>query len=208
MAYVTIAECIEYGGFDSDFSSDASDFDKDQSYTLLENLIPRAQAIIDEYTGRTFEASSDIRYFDASEDVRGMTLLLDEDLLWDTDVTITNGDGTSFKDSDYVTEPRNDNPVWGITLLGSTGYDWEESADGDVENAISVDGKWGFSAAPPNDIKHATIRLVRWLYKQRTGEIESDSPLITPQGIMVMPAKLPSDVLAILNLYRKPRAVF
>ena len=47
---------------------------------LLDVLIPRAQAIIDAKTGRTFEAASDsVRYF-SDCDVSGATLYLDHDL--------------------------------------------------------------------------------------------------------------------------------
>lgn len=197
MAYVNLQEVITYGGFDSDFDSDNVDYD------LLNSLLDRAQTFIEDYTGRVFEAVNATRSFDAVEDVDGLTLYLDDDLVSDTDVSVTNGDGTTFSDSDYVFEPRNDDPRWGIKLLGSTGRFWEEDTNGDAEDAISVSGNWGFASTAPKDIQHALIRLTRWMYKQRSAEFDVDSPVVTPDGSMILPASIPKDVITILNHYKK-----
>jgi len=197
MAYATIALVTQYQNFDSDYTSDAAD------YTVLEALIPRAQAIIDTYTGRTFEQSSDIRYYDSVLDVDGLTLMLDEDLVTIDTGGIVNGDGTVLSDSDYVLEPRNRTPKFGITLKGSTGYSWEADSEDDPENAISVDGKWGFSATAPDDIVHACIRLTHWLYKQRNAGYDIAQPAVSPQGVMLMPGALPRDIKTLLDPYRR-----
>ena len=203
MAYVLTSDVIQYGDFDTDFTSDNADYD------WLAGLISKATAIIETYTGRVFEATSDTRYFDAVEDVTGLTLLLDEDLaVADTDTIVTNGDAAVFTSDHYVTEPRNETPYDAIKLKGSTGYAWDLDSDGDAENAISIAGVWGYSETPPEDIKHATIKLVRLMYKQRSGELDSVSPVVTPQGILVMPPGFPRDILLILDKYKIVRMAF
>ena len=201
MAYVLITDITLYGDHDSDFTSDDPDYD-----WMETSLIPKATAIIEEYTGRVFEAASATRYFDAVEDVTGLTLMLDEDLaVVDTDTVVTNGDAAVINTTDYVTEPRNDTPYDALVLKGSTGYSWDLDSDGDAENAISVLGFWGYSVTPPQDIKHATIKLVRLMYKQRSAELDSVSPIVTPQGLLVMPPGFPRDVLLILDRYKTVR---
>lgn len=203
MAYVLTSDVIQYGDFDTDFTSDNADYD------WLAGLISKATAIIETYTGRVFEAASATRYFDAIEDVAGSTLMLDDDLaIVDTDTVVTNGDGTTLTSDHYVTEPRNDTPYNALVLKGSTGYAWEIDSDGDAENAISILGKWGYSVTPSEDIKHATIKLVRLLYKQRSGELDSVSPIVTPQGMLVMPPGFPRDILLVLDRYKKVRMAF
>ena len=201
MAYVLITDVTLYGDFDTDFTSDNPDYD-----WMETGLIPKATAIIETYTGRVFEAVSATRYFDAVEDVTGLTLMLDEDLaVADTDTVVTNGDAAVFTSDHYVTEPRNDAPYDALVLKGSTGYSWDLDSDGDAENAISILGLWGYSVAPPEDIKHAAIKLVRLMYKQRSGELDSVSPIVTPQGILVMPPGFPRDVLDTLDRYKTVR---
>ena len=203
MAYVLTSDVIQYGDFDTDFTSDNPDYD------WLAGLISKATAIIETYTGRVFEAASATRHFDAAKDVIGVTLLLDDDLaVIDSDTVITNGDATTLNTTDYVTEPRNDTPYDALVLKGSTSKTWEEDSSGDAENAISILGMWGYSVTPPEDIKHATIKLVRLLYKQRSGELDSVSPIVTPQGLLVMPPGFPRDILIILDRYKEVRMAF
>lgn len=194
MAYATLVELKTYADF-----QDSDDDD------LLTDLIESAQAIIDLFTGRTFETDSDdaTRTFDAVEDVDGRTLFLDEDLAALT--SITNGDGTSYADSDgvFVTEPRNSTPYWGITLKASAGLYWQNDSDGDPEDAISMTGKWAYSTTAPADIKQACIRLASWLYKMRESDETADRPLLTGDGVTIMPARLPGDAVDILKRYRR-----
>jgi len=193
MAYVAASDIVQYG----DWASSDDD-------ALLTVLIPRATAIIEEYTGRCFEATSDIRYFDAIEDIDGMTLWLDKDLaVLDSDTVITNGDGNTIPSTDVVTEPRNDAPFYAIRILNSSGSWWTYSSDN--ENAISVDGLWGYSTSPPADIQHATIRLVKWLYDQRKTDEDLNRPILLDGGHMVMPGRLPADVMDIIRHYKRGR---
>jgi len=166
---------------------------------LLASLISRATAIIDSYCGFSFEASADTsRTFDAMLDTDGWLLVLDRPL---TSVTsITNGDATTVTASQYVTEPRNDAPFWGIRIRSDATIAWEY---GDYyEDAITVTGKWAYSTSAPADIQHATLRLAGFLYRQPENAGELDRTIIAGNAT-VLPAQLPADVRQILDPYKR-----
>lgn len=184
MAYTTLADVKAYAGI----SVTTDD-------TLITALIPRAQAIIDAYTGRKFEAETLTRYFHA-EDVEGQYLWLSGyDLL--TVTTLTNGNGVVIDAANFRTEPRNTSPKWRIRL--DDNYTWE-FADGDSE--ISVAGTWGWSTTAPADIVHACIRLTTFIYRQKDNSTDLDRPLVTGDGVTIMPSALPVDVTRLLDPYR------
>ena len=200
MAYCTTTDVKLWGGWtDTDANDDA----------LFGVLIPYAQQMVDSYTGRTFEigtgtndsdASTD-RYFDAESDIRdSYTLELDNDLCKIISITV---DGKAISSNSYVTEPRNDAPYWGVTILGNSTDTWDYGTDS--ENAINIDGFWTYSTSAPADIKLATIILVDWLKKQRNSDLALTAPIIDAQsGVTVMPVQTPTVVRQILNAYRKP----
>jgi len=198
MAYCTASDLLDYGNFSTDTATDDA--------TLIA-CCTWAENIVNRYTGRSFQATSDIRYFDAINDIDGDTLWLDEDLAFvDCDTIIVNGDGSTdllwTSDNLYwVTEPRNRTPHYAIKLTDNGGKDW--TYDSNPEMAISVDGYWGYSTNVPADVKWATIRLATWIYKQRQTDVDLDRPLLTNDGMTIMPTKIPADVASILELYKK-----
>lgn len=189
MAYATIALLKQYAGID-DGKHDV----------LLTSLIERAQAAIERYVGFSFEASADTtRTFDSKASVDGRTLWFDT---WCCEITtVTNGDSTVIAATDYATEPRNDAPYYAITLLGSSGYTWASDDDGNPEDAISITGRWAYSTAAPADIEHITLRLALWMYRQRDNSTDLDRPMLA-EGVTILPAMLPKDVLDVLDAYR------
>lgn len=182
MAYATTAELKAYLGI-SGTSDD----------TLLAALITRAQAAIDSYCGRTFQAASGTRYYDW-RDVDGDTLYLDADLVSVT--TLTNGDGTEIAETEYVLEPRNGTPKYAIRLLSTSA--WSVG----VDEEIAVAGQWGWSESPPADIVQATIRLAAYMYRQKDATT-FDATAFTDVGVMTIPQGIPKDVLALLQPYRR-----
>src|SRR5690606_34370464 len=91
--------------------------------TLLTACLARAQAYVDAWCNRTFEAATDTtRHFDAREDVDGRRLWLGADLCAVT--SITNGDGVALATSDYVTEPRNSAPYYALKLRSDSDAAW------------------------------------------------------------------------------------
>lgn len=166
--------------------------------TLIGTLITAAQAWIDAYTGRTFEASADAeRYFDCVAGViEGRRLWLDRDLCSIT--TITNGDSTEVTSAQYVTRPRNDTPYYAIDLLSSAGIYWTYTDD--VEDAITVDGKWAYSASAPSDVAQACTRLAAYLYQQKDAQV-FDTTAMPEAGVITVPQGMPRDVKLMLAPY-------
>jgi hypothetical protein len=198
MAYIATSDVTDYGNFEVP----ASDV------TILSALIPRATAIIEKYLGRDFEASTDAttQYYDYRESVtHDDVLFLDDDFVSITSVNVESSDAWSAS-CDYITLPRNGTPIWGIKLRDDSDKNWSDpSTNGKYDYAITVTGIKGYSATPPEDIKHACVRLVYWMYKQRETDADLDRPLLTNDGITIMPSRLPADVVEILKQYRKVR---
>jgi len=185
MAYTTASDVKTYLGI-------AASTDD----TLIGSLITRAQKIIEEYTGRLFEAATLTKYF-TIDNVEGRWLYLwGYDLLSVT--TLTNGDGTEIASANYRLEPRNETPKWAIRLDKDTDWEFDDS-----DSEISVAGTWGYAATAPNDIVHACIRLAAFLYKQKDTTADVDRPMMTGDGITIMPSQLPKDVQMILDKYRR-----
>lgn len=187
MAYVTTAELKRY----LNITSSTDD-------TLIGELIASAQKMIDIATGTTFEAAADsTRYFDAIGNVDGVYLLFDR---WCASITsITNGDGVAVASTDYVTEPRNDTPYYGVKLKSSKDVTWTYGDD--EENAIAVVGKWAYSTTPPADIVQACKRLAAFLYRQRENANDIDRAVIVGNAT-VLPSQLPADVQRLIAPYK------
>jgi hypothetical protein len=185
MAYATVSEVKAYLGI-----ATASDD------TLLNDLVSRAQSIIDNYTGRVFEAETAIRYY-TRDDVDGAYLLFyGDDLLSVT--TLTNGNGEVIASANYRLEPRNATPKYSIKLLNGVYWEFDDS-----NSEISVAGLWGYTATPPGDIAHACVRLTAFLYRQKDTSADIDRPLVTGDGVTIMPSGLPQDVKSLLDKYKR-----
>ena len=188
MAYATVAQIAEYGEFDSP----ATDL------AIITTLIPMVQAFIDSYCRRTFEADTDTTHVIYGDNILDNLLILDDDLAAITSVTIG---ATAF--TAYRTEPKNKTPYWGLRLHESAPLGWDGDLDSDDEIAVRIVGKWAYSATVPADINLACMRLTYIVYKQRVGAGDDARPMLTPSGNMVMPTKLPADIVALLEPYRR-----
>jgi hypothetical protein len=198
VAYASLAEVKLYRGISTATSGTSACTSDD---ALLTTLIGAAQAQVDAYTGRVFEAStSSTRSYDAIEDVSadGRTLYLDADLAEVT--TITNGSGDEV--TEYVTVPVNTTPYYAIKIKASADELWTYTDD--AEGAISVRGKWAYSTTAPADIKQATIRMAAYLYAQK--DVSTfDVTMFQDAGVMTVPQGMPRDVQEILRPYRRIR---
>lgn len=193
MAYATVEELKAYTKIDS------TDDD-----ALLTALLDRATAIIESplWCDRKFEARTDAtRYFDSVADVDGRTLYLDEDLCQIT--SITNGDGDVLTTAEYTTIPKNNTPYYAIKLLGSSSLAWEADSNDDSEDAIAIVGRWSYSLTPPVAIKHATLRLAVWLYRQKDTSADLDRPFLAEGGVTILPSAFPKDVQELIQSYRR-----
>lgn len=191
MAYATLAQVKDY-----------LDINYDTSDVLLTRLLQRAETAIDRYTGRTFEAETETRYFERHHlDDTGFLLLVDRDLL--TITTLTNGDSssTAIPNTEYwLTDARGGRnygpPYHAIRLKIDSTYSWEFDTDYFVE----VAGTWGYSTTAPNDIAHATIRLVAYYYAQKDAQV-FDTTAVPEAGVITVPQGMPRDVERILEPY-------
>ncbi len=146
MAYLTLADLKLYLGI----SGTAED-------TLLTALLAAAQAAVDAYCDRTFEADADsTRVFEAGRDTNGNLLYLDHDLCQVT--SITNGDpaATVLTASAYRLEPA-DPPYLVVRLRDDTLVAWE--------GEISIVGRWAYSLSAPEVIVQATREYTAYLYR-------------------------------------------
>ena len=193
MAYTSISAVNTYLG-----TSGAGDD------ALITSLITRAQAVIDTYTGRTFEHSSVgvTRYYTVGVDTEGRDLYLDEDLCA-IDSIVTDADGAApatLVATEYVTYPRNYKPYHKICLLSHSTNSWTYTSN--PENGIELTGKWAYSSSAPDDIVHACIRLTSYFYRQKDSQV-FDVTAIPDAGIISMPKGIPEDVKIDLMPYRK-----
>lgn len=172
---------------------------------LIGTLIVRAQSMVDSYTHRTFEASANsTKLFDAKADVYGRTLYFSDGLEAATITTITNGDAAVIVvNTDCVTLPANGTPIYGLTMLESSSSLWTFTPAGDNERAISVVAKWAYSLTAPDDVAAATIRLTAFLYRQRESNADLDRAVSVGDGMVLLPGRLPADIAAILEPYRR-----
>jgi hypothetical protein len=201
MAYCTSDDFKLAGGWATSDTGDDS---------AIEYYIPIAQQMIDTHCDRTFEVVtttdqsdsdvSSIRYFDAEADiVDTYTLLLDKDLCKILSISV---DGVAISSDSYVTEPRNDIPYYGITILSNSSDDWDYGTD--AENAIAIDGFWAYSTSAPADIKSACVILTNWLFKQRNSDLALTAPIIDAQsGVTVLPVQTPTVVRSTLSRYKR-----
>jgi hypothetical protein len=194
--YCTVADVTTYVDFDTDATVDN---------TLLGDLITRASKRIDDYCGRTFVAfDSDYttKTFDALANVWGPELFFGHDL--GIVSTITNGDAAVVTTDQYVLLPSEGPPYFTIRLKASSGVAWTYASD--PEEAISVIGHWSYNSTSDNltAMTDACVRMVTWMYKQRESQADLDRPLMVEgSGNILMPTRLPDDVRAILNPYRR-----
>jgi hypothetical protein len=188
MSYVTLSDLKAYAGI-STSGDDA----------LLTTMLAAAQAAVDAYCHQPFEATvDDTRYYDPTQDVRYRTLYLDGPLCAIT--SITNGDGYQLVAADYVTEPNNMTPFYGITLKVNRPVLWTWTTS--VEDAIRVTGKWAYSLTADANIQQATKRLATWYYRGRDNALDLDRAVIVGNAT-IAPTRIPADVMTLLEPYKR-----
>jgi hypothetical protein len=169
---------------------------------LLTAYIAGAQAWIDEYCHRTFEAPEDTtRYIDAAGNhLRGRVLYIDHIGELCSITEVTNGDGIVVASEDYVTTPRFDTPIYALRLKMNSGLIWQWTND--WEDAISITGRWAYSITAPAPIKQACIQLAAFYYRQKDAPFTDVTAV--EAGVVIRPMGIPAHVKAMLDPYRKP----
>ncbi len=170
--------------------------------TLLGQLLASAIAAIEGPVGagRRFQVDApSTRLFDAVRDVEGRVLWLDEDLCRLD--SVVNGDGTPIPLNMLAVEPTNARPIYALRLKANSALLWTYTDT--PEQSIQVTGLWGYSQAAPHDIAQAALRLATFFYRQKDSSADIDRPLLSGDGVTIMPTSLPSDVMAICKHYRR-----
>ena len=73
--------------------------------------------------------------------------------------------------------------------------------DGDGE--VVVTGRWAYSVTAPDDIRHATVRLAAYLYRQKDNAAGDLDRTVVVGGTTILPAVFPHDVERMLRPYRR-----
>jgi len=193
MAYTTTADLKAY----MNITSSADD-------TQLGNAVTRAQALVDSFTHRTFEAAADttrtytpLLFNDGGDLMDYDTLYLSADLFSLT--SITNGDGNSVTLSNVVLLPSNVKPAYGIKIKRGINLEWNYLVS--PENAISVVGRFAYTTTAPADIVAATLRIAAYLYRQREGTPDSDRAILSADGMVLASPQIPKDIITLLRPY-------
>jgi len=177
MQYTSVSAAMEFGQFIGDDVG-----------VLLNALIESATKVIDNHCHRIFRIEDETtrvftkrtRREDAFD---GVMLYLDEDLA--EEASAITGTPTVL----YV--PENIPPYFAIEIV-----------EGSWEAEVSVTGYWGYSRTPPPDIEFACLRLVKWMYDLRD-TTQGSAVIVTPEGRVLLPQGLPSDIVKLLEPYVK-----
>ena len=181
MAYTVLATVKEYLALDSSTAHDA----------LINRCIAAAQAAIDSYTGKRFEATDSTTHYFSQSDLDGTELLLDS---WLSQLdSITNGDGQTLATNLVTPEPRN---TWPIIALKSANWRWSSS-----ESEVAIIGRWSWSVSAPADIVQACVRWSAYTYRLKDAAI-FEATANNDLGQLMIIKGIPSDVKALLDSYR------
>ena len=184
MPYVTLEQMKEYIGISLTETRDDH---------LLLKAAKRATGTIEAITHRKFEQYRQTRYFDALCDVDPYdrrSLVLDEDL--QSIVSITNGDGTLVTPDQYVLLPTNMYPKSEIRMRTNSPVVW--TYDDDPEQAIAVDGWWGYTQKPDENIQRACLLIAAFDYWGKDNA-EARFRTITVNDVTLGTARLPQDAI-------------
>lgn len=163
-------------------------FTEDDEDVLLDALITSATEAINNHCHRVFRIDDETtrvftkrtRREDAFD---GVMLYFDEDLA--EEASVITGTPTVL----YL--PENIPPYFAMEIIDDS---WEA--------VVSVTGYWGYSRVQPPDIEFACLRLVKWMYDLKD-TTEGSTVVVTPEGQVLLPQGLPSDIKTFLEPYVK-----
>lgn len=72
-----------------------------------------------------------------------------------------------------------------------------------AQTAANASTTGGTCLSIPADVEQATLRLVAFLYRQRDNSSDIDRPVLTSDGVTIMPSNLPQDVQQLLRNYAR-----
>lgn len=184
MDYIDMETLEVYGGWQNS---------SEETRALLQHFISAASAFIDMRLGRIFGIPD-------GQAVMAHTFTADNELL------PAEGGRTLWLDADLCSTPTfAEVPAPTVTFIPTTApYDRIVRESGAWPDPTVVSGHWAYSMTPPAPIVQLTLRLAKWFYMMREST-DSDRPIVTSAGMVIMPSSLPKDVQDILDLYTKLR---
>ena len=177
MAYTTLAEVKTF----CQVSGNGDD-------TLLGAIQSAAEAWIEKVTQRKFDAASAsdqtfsrLNFGESRFDGKRLYFYSE-----------TADDLVSITDSPTVLMiPENGPPYYGCMLTdGAWAYP-----------TVTVNAYWGYSKTPPADIELAVWRICKWMYDMQ--DTQSGDLVITPEGRVLIPEGVPSDIMSLVEPYIK-----
>lgn len=168
---------------------------------LIQDYIHEASADIDDYTNRKFYARVETRYYNAFDNSDYRLLLLDDDLLVATDITICEGTITVESD-EYDLLPLNFTPKDSVRLRNSTWKAWQNIIM-DPTRAVAVTGSWGYNegTVPPRQVHRACIKLAAYRYSKTFAPFESAGTGDT--GQYEVSTDIPAEIQKIIAPFQK-----
>lgn len=171
--------------------------------TLLSDCIDAAQRQIEQYTVKTFEASTETstQTFDANNPYvskYGDTFMVPYDLRSITELTIDDNDvlpyAKQYKSFDGI--------IYEIALKNTSPYSFKYCST-TMYDTISITGLWGYSETPPSDVKQACIVLATYIYQRKDTTIVGDRTILPNERTVKIEYGMPLDVKTILDKYRR-----
>ena len=147
--------------------------------SFITTLIGAVTNYIEKYTDRVFEAPSpdddETKYYDGND----TTKLQIDDLRTLTSLTVD--DVALTEDTDFLLYPLNEDPKEWIELIQpETRINTNSRLDSTSpyvfdkgQATISIVGKFGYSATPPDDIKLVAMKLVGGIIKENVGDTDT-----------------------------------
>lgn len=190
-AYCTLDQ---YKGYQRVTNTDATD----DAY--IELAINGASRWIDRESKTNFYGTTETHLYDVPAYNR---LVLPLDKYFTSITSVTNGDGTTLTTtSDYYLMPPNGTPISAISLFDRSNNRWN-SANGRLQQCITVVGVTGYATTTPDDIVIACMEIAKALYSRRFGENMNMKTIITQAGVVVIPEGVPDMTAGTIAKYRR-----
>lgn len=184
MRYTTVAAFDSYGEFDGDLDEGEADA-----------FILAASSIITQHTQRVFQIDDETEQdFTKVRGVPGESRFSGQTLYFYGELAAS---GAAITDNPTVIYlPEDGPPYYGCHITdGAWAYP-----------TVTIYGWWGYSKTPPPDIEMACLMLCKWLYDGKD-TAQGTAVVVTPEGQVLLPQGLPSDVVKMLAPYRKVTSV-
>ena len=171
----------------------------------LTEVIAGVDAWIDKYVGKTFEGTSEDRFFDGS----GKDRILIDPFTGSPTVLILNLDGTTQNSlsegasSDYITYPLNETEKNELVLVSTAQLFSFPSG----KRRVKVTAAFGASTAVPDDVAIAAMKLVGNIAQKRLKGGDPKSERLGDYAITVKEIKEEADAMGIYNILDQHRDI-